>query len=149
MDADEHMQNIKTIHLASDHAGFELKESIHDWLLSEGYDVVDHGAYEYDEDDDYPDYIAPAAHAVSVDPERSSRAIVLGGSGQGEAIMANRFTNVRAVVFNGQYESHDPNREIPEEVVTFTRFSLFESWRSTRCSDSVFGNRFLIRRTSH
>jgi len=119
MEIDEKMMNTTTIHLAADHAGFELKESIHGWLVSEGYDVVDHGAYEYEEDDDYPDYVAPAAHAVSVDPEGNSRAIVIGGSGHGESIVANRFVNVRAIVFNGQYNSpENPDKEIPEEIIT-------------------------------
>jgi|AntAceMinimDraft_13_1070369.scaffolds.fasta_scaffold04715_2 ribose 5-phosphate isomerase B len=119
MEIDEQMTNITTIHLAADHAGFEMKEMVHDWLVSEGYEVVDHGAHEYEERDDYPDYVAPAAHAVSVDPERKTRAIILGGSGQGEAIMANRFVNVRAVVFNGQYYSPElEGREIPEEITT-------------------------------
>jgi ribose 5-phosphate isomerase B len=116
MEIDEQMTDITTIHIASDHAGFEMKEAIHAYLLSEGYEVVDHGAHEYDEDDDYPDFIAPAAHAVSSDVEKKSRAIVFGGSGQGEAILANHFNNVRAIVFNGQYVAGD--REIPEEIVT-------------------------------
>lgn len=117
MEQDELMQSIDEIHLASDHAGFELKESIHDWLLSEGYNVVDHGAFEHNEHDDYPDFIGLAASAVSIEKEKNIRAIIFGGSGQGEAILANRFPGVRAVVFNGQYESKD-GREIPEEIIT-------------------------------
>jgi ribose 5-phosphate isomerase B len=81
------------------------------------HEVVDHGAYEYDEEDDYPDFIASAAQAVSEDAEGGDRAIIFGGSGQGEAIVANRFTNVRAVVFNGQYEPID-GRDVPSEIVT-------------------------------
>lgn len=109
------MTDNRIINLASDHAGFEHKEAVKEWLQSEGYEVVDHGAYEYEEDDDYPDFIAPAAHAVASDP--SEMAIIFGGSGQGEAIVANRFPGVRAVVFNGQYNPAD-GREVPEEIIT-------------------------------
>ena len=110
-------QQVKTVHLATDHAGFEYKESIKAWLESEGYEVVDHGAFELDPEDDYPDFIAPAAQAIATDEEGNARAIILGGSGQGEAILANRFPNVRAVVFNGQYDPKD-GREVPEEIIT-------------------------------
>ena len=114
LDYDYHSQDVKDVHVASDHAGFELKKEIILHLEKQGYNVTDHGAYELDETDDYPDYVKPAAEAVSAD--YTSRAIILGGSGQGEAILANRFPNVRAVVFNGQYAPGD--REIPEEVIT-------------------------------
>jgi ribose 5-phosphate isomerase B len=93
-----------TVHLATDHAGFEHKESILAWLRSEGFEVVDHGALVLDSDDDFPEFIALAAEAVSRDPE-NSRAIIFGGSGQGEAMMANRFANVRAAVYYGGDES--------------------------------------------
>ncbi len=86
---------------ASDHAGFELKNALVGCARERGYDVADLGAYEYDPDDDYPEIIARAAERVSQDPP-DARAIVLGGSGQGEAIVANRFPGVRAVVYNGE-----------------------------------------------
>ena len=87
------------IHLATDHAGLELKNNIKDYLISKGQDVTDHGAHEYDAQDDYPDYIFPCAKAVAADPE--SRGIILGGSGQGEAMAANRVRGVRAAVYYG------------------------------------------------
>ncbi|MEC9049908.1 MAG: RpiB/LacA/LacB family sugar-phosphate isomerase [Candidatus Neomarinimicrobiota bacterium] len=87
------------IHLATDHAGLELKNSIKDYLISKGQDVTDHGAHEYDAQDDYPDYIFPCAKAVASDPE--SRGIIFGGSGQGEAMAANRVKGVRAAVYYG------------------------------------------------
>ena len=87
-----------TIHLASDHAGFEMKEFVKDALVELGYAVIDHGASEYDEDDDYNDYISLAAAAVSNGNEYD-RAVIFGGSGQGEAMLANRFSNVRATVY--------------------------------------------------
>lgn len=95
------MQDIRVIHIGADHAGFELKEDLRAMLESEGYEVVDHGAYEYDEDDDYPEFCAGVAQAVAEDKEHLSKGIVIGGSGQGEAIVANRFVGIRAVVYYG------------------------------------------------
>lgn len=89
-----------TIHFATDHAGFVLKEKLLAWVRDElGYEVVDHGAHEYDTDDDYPALIAKAAEAIATRPD--DKAIILGGSGQGEAMVANRFTGVRATVYYG------------------------------------------------
>lgn len=88
------------IYLATDHAGFEMKEQIKAALIQDGVEVQDCGAHTYDENDDYPDFIKLAAEAVSGDLE-NSRAIILGGSGQGEAMLANKFPGVRAVVFYG------------------------------------------------
>lgn len=87
------------VYLGSDHAGFELKEKVKTFLKEQGYEVEDCGAYAYDKDDDYPDFVSTAAEAVSKDP--NARAIIFGGSGQGEAIVANKYRNVRAVVFYG------------------------------------------------
>lgn len=89
-----------TIHLATDHAGFKHKEAVQQWLSSEGYIVVDHGAFTFDPLDDFTDFIAQAAEAVHKDPE-NNKAIIFGGSGQGEAMMANRFPAIRAAVFYG------------------------------------------------
>lgn len=88
------------IYLASDHRGFELKEKIKTWLEEWGYEHEDMGAFVYDENDDYPDFISKAAEKVSQEPE-NSKAIILGGSGQGEAMVANRYKGVRAAVFYG------------------------------------------------
>lgn len=114
------------IYLATDHAGFELKEKIKDFLKKEGFELEDCGAYEYDKDDDYPDFISKAAEAVSKDPE-NSMAIVLGGSGQGEAIVANKFKNVRCSIFYGPLvpaEASDISGRISEdpfEILRLTR----------------------------
>ena len=83
--------------LASDHAGFELKEFLSNHLIQLGYNVEDCGAYEMDSTDDYPDFIIPAAQKVANDT--NSRGIIMGGSGQGEAIAANRIKGVRAAVY--------------------------------------------------
>ena len=88
------------IHLATDHAGFALKNAVKAWLEGEGYSVVDHGAHHLDELDDFPDFIREAAHAVSIAPA-AARAIIFGGSGQGEAMVANRYPHVRATVYYG------------------------------------------------
>ncbi len=89
------------VYLATDHAGLDLKEKVKVFLQKEDYNVEDCGAYEFDKDDDYPDFISIAAEAVSKDPE-NSRGIIFGGSGQGEAIVANKYKGVRAVVFYGK-----------------------------------------------
>lgn len=86
------------VYLATDHAGFELKEKVKEFLMGEGYKVEDCGAYAFDKNDDFPDFVSKAAEAVSKDPE-NSKAIIFGSSGQGEAIVANKFKNIRAVVF--------------------------------------------------
>jgi len=97
------------IHISADHAGFELKEAISVFLLEQGHEVKDHGAFKYDALDDYPDFIFPCAQAVAADTE--SRGIILGGSGQGEAMAANRIRGIRAAVYyNG-----------PQDIVTLSR----------------------------
>ena len=88
------------IYLGADHAGFELKEAIAKYLKENGKEVEDLGAFEFDQDDDYPDFVRPVAKAVAQDPEHNC-AIVLGGSGQGEAMVANRVRGVRAAVYYG------------------------------------------------
>lgn len=90
----------EVVHIGADHAGFELKEALASYLQKLGYEVVDHGAHLYDEYDDYPDFIAPVGKAVSDHPS-NVKGIVIGGSGQGEAMVANQYPNVRAVVFYG------------------------------------------------
>ena len=88
------------IYIGTDHAGYVLKEKLVSFLRSEGYEVIDKGAFEYDEKDDYPDFVIPVAREVSKDPDKA-RGIILGGTGEGEAIAANRFPHVRAVVDYG------------------------------------------------
>ncbi len=85
------------IYIGSDHAGFELKGKVIEFVKELGHEVEDKGAFEYNPDDDYPDFVKPVAEAVAGDKE--SRGIVLGGSGQGEAICANKFRGVRAMEY--------------------------------------------------
>ena len=89
------------IHVATDHAGFYHKQLLKTWLEGQSdYEVVDHGATTFCDSDDYPDYISKAAIAVSKQPDKS-RAVIFGGSGQGEAMLANQFKGVRAAVYYG------------------------------------------------
>lgn len=89
------------IYIATDHAGYDTKEAIASFVEKDlGYTVADMGAHQNDPDDDYPDFISLAAKEVSHDPN-GSWGIILGGSGQGEAMVANRFPNVRCTVYYG------------------------------------------------
>ena len=88
------------IYIAADHAGFELKEKIKNYLKVANYEVEDFGVFKFESEDDYPDFIFPAMKALVADIQRGadSRGIIFGGSGQGEAMIANRFSEIRAVV---------------------------------------------------
>lgn len=97
------------IYLGSDHGGFKYKEKLKKYLSEVFFDaeVIDKGNTVLDDEDDYPDFITPVALAVASDEE--SFGIILGGSGQGEAICANKVKGARALVFYGE--------EIPEVEV--------------------------------
>jgi ribose 5-phosphate isomerase B len=84
------------VHLGSDHAGFELKQHLAGWLAKQGHDVIDHGADSYDAEDDYPPFCLAAGEAVVADA--GSLGIVIGGSGNGEQIAANKVRGVRAAL---------------------------------------------------
>jgi ribose 5-phosphate isomerase B len=84
------------VYLGSDHAGFELKTRLIEWLTGAGHEPVDCGPESYARDDDYPPYVMAAAHAVINDP--GSLGIVIGGSGNGEQIAANKLPGIRAAV---------------------------------------------------
>lgn len=86
--------------LATDHAGFELKNKIFAYFKSEGFEIEDMGAYVLDKDDDFPKMMIPTAMRVMSDPE-NTRAVIFGFSGNGEAMVSNRFPGVRAAVYHG------------------------------------------------
>ena len=111
------------IALGTDHAGFELKETVKKFLEDGGYEVKDFGAYKYESTDNYPDFINPTAQFVS---ENDAMGIIFGGSGQGEAMAANRYKNVRAAVF---YDG-------PEEIIALSR-------QHNNANILSFGSRFI------
>ena len=84
------------IHIGSDHAGLEFKNKIVKHLEAQGHSVEDHGPHQYDPLDDYPVFCIPAAEAVAKEP--GSFGIVLGGSGNGEQMAANKVKGVRAAL---------------------------------------------------
>ena len=84
------------IHIAADHAGYELKTTLAEHLRGRGHDVVDHGAHAYDAADDYPEFCFAAAEATVAEP--GSLGLVIGGSGNGEQIAANKVAGARAAL---------------------------------------------------
>jgi ribose 5-phosphate isomerase B len=114
------------VFLATDHTGLELKNKAKVFLQGLGYEVEDCGAYEVDKNDDYPDFIGKAAENVSKDPE-NVKGIIFGGSGQGEAMVANKFKGVRCALF---YSKAVPVQSVnaegresndPFEIIKLTR----------------------------
>lgn len=87
------------IYIGSDHAGFEMKRNLTAFLIENKFEVYDCGPKQYDHEDDYPDFVSIVASSVSRD--RDSMGIVMGWSGTGEEIVANRFPNVRCAMFYG------------------------------------------------
>ncbi len=90
------------IYIASDHAGFELKNKLLGHLTKTEQEVKDMGSFEFNPEDDYPDFILPCAKEVAKNP--GSVGIILGGSGQGEALAANKVKGIRAIVYYGGHE---------------------------------------------
>tara|TARA_B000000475_G_scaffold173179_1_gene139265 strand:+ start:348 stop:797 length:450 start_codon:yes stop_codon:yes gene_type:complete len=117
------MTNYRIV-LATDHAGFKLKEAVKKSLLELGLEVKDFGAFEYESTDDYPDFINPAAKFIS--EKDNTMGIIFGGSGQGEAMAANRFKGVRAAVF---YDG-------PDEIINLSRLH-------NNANVLSFGSRFI------
>lgn len=84
------------VHIGGDHAAYEMQRDLVEWLTAEGHDVIDHGPKEYDEADDYPVFVLRAAEGVAADP--GSLGVVLGGSGNGEQMAANKVKGIRAAL---------------------------------------------------
>ncbi len=92
------------IYLGTDHAGFKKKEALKKYLESlKKFEIMDCGAFKYDQIDDYPDFVRPVAERVSIDLKNNKESLgfIFGGSGQGEAIVANRIKGIRAIVYYG------------------------------------------------
>jgi len=87
--------------LASDHAGFELKNKIKDFLIEEKFEIEDMGAHTLDIDDNYTEIMMPLAMRILKDTE-NTKAVIFGKSGQGEAMLMNRFPGIRAIVYHGK-----------------------------------------------
>jgi len=116
---------MKKIIIGSDHAGFAIKEALKPFLESLGYEVVDCGPKKFDPSDDYPDYISLVAKEISKHAGME-KGIVLGASGQGEAMVANKFPHVRAAVYYGyglEQGKHDSKRE---EMQALTAMRIIE-----------------------
>lgn len=101
------------IALGADHAGFHLKETLKAFLGSEGHEILDFGATTEDPADDYPDFVRPAAQAVA--QGEADRAIVVGSSGEGEAMAANKIRGIRAVVYYGAAERLPESHKVGHE----------------------------------
>ncbi|MGV1004250.1 MAG: ribose-5-phosphate isomerase [Candidatus Nanopelagicales bacterium] len=84
------------VHIACDHAGYDLKNMLAEYLRTAGHDVVDHGAHDYDRNDDFPLVCFETGEAVVANPE--SLGVVIGGSGNGECIAVNKVIGVRAAL---------------------------------------------------
>lgn len=94
------------IALSTDHAGYDFLHKLQRFLISKGHECVDYGPKELNVGDDYPDYIFPAAHAVA--SGKCEVGIIFGGSGQGEAMTANRVKGVRCAVYYGPEPAEAP-----------------------------------------
>jgi ribose 5-phosphate isomerase B len=127
------------VHIAADHAGYELKTHLLSWLAGQGHEPVDHGAFEYDALDDYPPFCVDAAQAVMDDP--GSLGIVIGGSGNGEQIAANKVKGIRAALAwstetaslarqhnNAQVVSLGARMHSQEEATAIVEAFLTTSW---------------------
>jgi ribose 5-phosphate isomerase B len=92
------------IGIAADHGGYELKKTIHSFLVASGYEVVDYGAYELNPLDDYPDFVIPLAKAIA--DKEADRGIAICGSGVGASVVANKVSGVRAALINDHFSAH-------------------------------------------
>ena len=127
------------VHLGSDHAGLELKEHLLGWLRDNGHEPVDHGPFVYDALDDYPVFCIRAAAGVVADP--GSLGVVIGGSGNGEQIAANKVKGIRAALAwstetaslarqhnNAQVVSLGARMHSQEEATAIVEAFLTTSW---------------------
>jgi len=128
------------IYFAADHAGFELKSILLAFARDElGAQVEDCGAFQYDKDDDYPGFIAAAASKLSADAQGGldSRAVVLGASGQGEAIVANRTRGVRCALYYGA-------PPVSQKDMSGKELDMLASTREHNNANAIsFGERFI------
>ncbi len=92
------------IGLAADHGGYELKNIIRDFLITKGHHITDFGAYDLNNQDDYPDFVIPLAKSLA--NKELDRGIAVCGSGVGASVAANKVTGVRAALINDHFSAH-------------------------------------------
>lgn len=132
------------VYLGTDHTGIHIKDEVKTYLEENGYHVEDCGAYEYDRNDDYPDFIGKAAQKVSGDSD--SVGFVFGGSGQGEQMTANKYKGVRCALFYAPARAvsaidiSGSTSDDPFEIIKLTRQHNHSNMLS-------FGVRFLNKET--
>lgn len=145
-------QETSKVYIASDHAGFALKQFLTASLMERGYSVQDMGAHELSPQDDYPDFITPCSQKVAQesmhnDTTTHTFGIVIGGSGQGEAMAANRIVGARAAVFYG--EAHalttiDENDTAPTDTLDIVRLARLHN----NANILSLGARFVSKETA-
>lgn len=118
------------IHLATDHAGFALKERVASYLKKKGYRVVDHGAFS-DEASDYPDFMYPAARAVARSKGRTV-GIFFGGSGLGECIVANKVRGIRAVAAYDDFTARKSREHNDANVLCIGARTTAGTWQRVK-----------------
>jgi ribose 5-phosphate isomerase B len=143
------------VHLGSDHAGFELKERLVERLTELGHEPVDHGPPTYDGDDDYPPYVLRAAAATAGEP--GSLGVVIGGSGNGEAIAANKVRGVRCALAHSEETARLGRQHNNANVVSIgarmhdepTAVTLVEAFLETPFSDEERHTRRIAMLTAY
>lgn len=135
------------IYLASDHQGFELKQSLFGYLSSHGYEVEDIGNRQLNPDDDYPQFAQMAALKVLGDEDSDARAIMVCGGGQGMAMAANRFRGIRAAVVRDAHEAKMSRLDNDANVLSLSAQQLrgdeeavhgiVETWLNTKFSGAT------------
>lgn len=105
------------IYIGADHRGFNLKESLKNFLGQSGYETVDVGNDRYDENDDYPDFAAAAVRAISKDPMAGNRGILICGSGAGMDIAANKFRHIRSALACNPDQAYSSRNEDDSNVL--------------------------------
>lgn len=108
------------IHIATDHAGLEFKANLYQHLTTKGYEVIDHGAHDYDPADDYPRFVIRAAEAVAADLRAGveTLGVVFGGSGNGEQIAANKVKGIRAALVWNEFTAKKAREHNDANIVS-------------------------------
>ena len=133
---------IMKIFIGADHAGFQMKEDLKKYLEDLGYGVEDMGPNAFNPDDDYPDFVIPVAKNVADNPQEFC-GIVMGGSGQGEAMCANKIRGARAAVVYDEYSARMSRQDNDANVMalgarvldTETAKRLVKIWLETSFSN--------------